>query len=96
MARAEVRATPDGPVVQLVLSQRNLLALLVKLHQGASARTFEVGDRPDAFARVYVSAESDVVHYDSPSREGAPSGPLEPICAAVLDDVERGLRRRGP
>lgn len=66
-----------GTVPRIVLSERNLLALLAKLREPDSARTlYGCG--------VYVTAEVDDVHYV----DRVPPGP----CTEVTEDGIRELR----
>jgi len=69
----------DGAIV---LSRRNLLALLVKLEQPWSARTLVGGD--DAHG-VVVRAETDEEHYDRPP------GELHPESLALMNRVSEAI-----
>lgn len=81
-----MRRNPDGSIT---LSRRNLLTLLSKIDQPASARTLFAGqggvggfgDGP-----VIVRAESDEVHYAN--REDG--GPVSPESEAFIQEHERG------
>jgi hypothetical protein len=68
--------------VEVVLSRRNVLALLDKLGQPESTRTIGSEDCPEDMELV-VRIEDDEDHY---SGRGQPPGQLEPRTADFLDD----------
>jgi hypothetical protein len=74
-------------VVEVALSERNLLVLLSKLYTPGSTRTVMSGDVPGGFAFARICAEDDEEHYASPTREGAPAGEMHPVAEAVLDEI---------
>jgi hypothetical protein len=83
MARVE----KDGPVLVVTLSERNLLSLLTKLHTDGSACQIENTDVPDDLLFVRIQAEPDDLHYSSPSRNGAPAGPMHPLTERLVAAV---------
>lgn len=90
MARVD-RHSPG--VFEVVLSRRNLLALLTKLEIPESERTLAVGShfKPDGVLAVTIRAEDDEAHYSSPLRKGVPAGPLHPATEVLMPDVEERL-----
>jgi hypothetical protein len=81
----------DGPVLEVALSERNLIVLLSKLYTPGSQRTIHVGDKPAGLGGVILCAETDDEHYASPTRRGAPAGPMHPISELVTAVVKRVL-----
>lgn len=68
----------------LVLSERNLLALLVKLHTPGSACKIQGGsDCP-----MSVSAEPDLAHY---GKRGYGAGPMHPLTQRVMSAVREAM-----
>lgn len=63
--------------MRVVLSRKNLLALLTKLDQPGSYCTIE---QPTAFGALFVSSEPDVEHY----RDREP-GPMHPVTEAAIE-----------
>jgi hypothetical protein len=94
MARVLVCYLPqeDRPVLDIALSERNLIILLSKLYTSGSKCSFTNGDVPAEFAYATFRAEPDEFHYAFPTREGGPPGPMHPIAelvhAAVKDMLE--------
>lgn len=62
-------------VVEVTLSERNLLALLAKLYIDGSRRTLINTDTPEGYVLKLV-AEDDKTHYSSVTRGGAPAGAM--------------------
>lgn len=93
MARILVTHPPDapGPVLDVALSERNLLTLLSKLYTPGSACSFCNGDVPDGFAYACLRAEPDEYHYASPTRECAPAGSMHPLTELVLMAVRAAV-----
>jgi hypothetical protein len=87
MARVHIANPPGtpGPVLDIALSERNLLTLLTKLYSG-SACSFLSGDIPDelGFVHACFRGEPDEYHYCSPTREGAPAESMHPLTDCVL------------
>jgi hypothetical protein len=81
-----VRLEMHGPVVRVVLSRRNLRALLAKLegHPPGSActLTYRSADGPT----LIVSAEPDAVHYVHPERDHPG------VRGAMHPDTEKRIR----
>lgn len=75
-----MRLDHDGPQSTLVLSERNLLALLSKLYTEDSACQLEGG----LACPMSVRAEPDVVHYAHAGREGEPPGPMHPVTEQII------------
>lgn len=73
-----MRVEQDGTIV---LSRRNLLALLHKLDMPGSQRTI-IG-RADGVA-VIVRSEDDEVHYAHPSRVGEAPGEMHPATESFI------------
>jgi hypothetical protein len=71
------------PVLDIALSERNLIVLLSKLYTPGSACSFQNGDVPDGFAYATLRAEPDELHYTSPTRAGASPGLMHPIAELV-------------
>lgn len=95
MARVLITNPPDapGPVLDIALSERNLLTLLSKLYTPGSACSFLSGDIPDelGFAHPCLRAEPDEYHYGSPPRGGAPAGSMHPLTERVLIAVRAAV-----
>lgn len=92
MARVLLCHSPDEnePVLDIALSERNLVILLSKLYTPGSACSFTNGDVPDGFAYATFRSEPDELHYAYPTRDGAPAGPMHPLAElvhAVVRDV---------
>ncbi len=101
MARVLLCPGADGhrPALDVALSERNLIILLSKLYTPGSACSFANGDVPEGFAHAMFRAEPDELHYASPTREGAPPGPMHPIAElvrAVVADVLSTLYESQP
>jgi hypothetical protein len=88
MARILIANPPGGPgpVLDIALSERNLLTLLSKLYTPGSACSFLSGDIPDelGFVQACFRGEPDEYHYCSPTREGAPAGSMHPLTEGVV------------
>jgi hypothetical protein len=86
MARVLITHPADapGPVLDVAISERNLLSLLSKLYTRGSSCAIDSYDVPEEFARVRLRVEPDEFHYASPTREGAPPGPMHPLTECVL------------
>jgi hypothetical protein len=85
MARVLITNPPDmpGPVLDIALSERNLLTLLSKLYTPGSAYLLVVSDIPEGL-NVRLLAEPDEYHYYSPARAGEPAGATHPLTERVL------------
>ena len=98
MARISHIRTDDGTPDELhvVLSERNLIALLVKLHlpETNSLRALQVGD-VDGRELAYLIAEPDEIHYANPQREGASAGDMHPLTEFISMVVREALERAG-
>ena len=68
------RADSAKPVLDIALSERNLLVLLTKLYTPGSACTIQSGDVPDEFGYAQIRVEPDEYHYEFPTRDGAAAG----------------------
>ena len=73
-------------VLDVALSEGNLLVLLSKLYTPASKCEFH-SYVPDGVAQARIRAEIDEVHYASPTRLGAPPGDMHPVAEAVLKEI---------
>jgi hypothetical protein len=73
----------DQPVLDIALSERNLVVLLSKLYTPGSACSFLNGDVPEGFAHACFRAEPDELHYAFPTRDGGPPGPMHPLAELV-------------
>jgi len=93
MARVLLCERPDDnrPVLDISLSERNLLILLSKLYTPGSACSFRNGDVPDGFAYAEFRVEPDDLHYASPTRDGAGPGPMHPLAELVRAHIARIL-----
>lgn len=93
MARVLLRPDADGdkPALDIALSERNLIILLSKLYTPGSRCSFQNGDVPSEFAHATFRAEPDAYHYASPTREGAPPGPMHPLAELVNAVVKQAL-----
>ena len=71
--------------VRVVLSERNLRALLAKLagHPPDSACTLQYVTKDGVFLSVH--AEPDTAHYNNPERDSPKPGELHPATEAVLE-----------
>jgi hypothetical protein len=74
-----LEGTPAFPI--LYLSRRNLLALLVKLDGSPPKSARTLISPSNAFQ---VTAESDLEHYNHPSREDATPGPMHPATELMM------------
>jgi hypothetical protein len=86
---------PD-PVLDIALSERNLVILLSQLYTPGSKCSFINRDVPEGFAHAVFRAEPDDYHYSSPTREGAPQGPMHPIAEVVYAVVKEVLAAAVP
>ena len=93
MARVQINhaTRAAGAVLEVTLSERNLIVLLSKLYTPGSACTIGVGDVPDEFDTAWLRAEPDELHYAFPTREGTPAGPMHPLAEAVLIAVRQAI-----
>jgi len=91
------RRDPNLQVIEVVLSERNLLSLFSKLFIEDSARTLYNGDVPDGYVLKLV-AEDDDTHYESPTRMGARAGFIHPdtqnLVNALYATVEEWQNKR--
>lgn len=78
----------SSAVAEVVLSRRNLLALLLKLDEPESFRRIESNDCPNGW-RVAVLAEDDDEHYGA---RPVPPGPMHPATEAFIA-IDEELRR---
>lgn len=81
----------DQPVLDVVLSFRNLVALLSKLMTPGSNCRLDNGRVPDGIAYARFRGESDEVHYNTPKRRGVEPGEMHPIAETVLSAVRSAL-----
>lgn len=86
-------------VVRVTLSERNLLTLLVKLHQPWSARTIFgrypcVGQEHREDLLLVVHAQSDAAHYAEREPPGAMHPATEAIVASLRDKPTSGSNGR--
>jgi hypothetical protein len=90
MARVLYSEVPDSDkrVLDIALSERNLLVLLAKLYTPGSACTVTSGDVPDDVGYARIRVEPDEYHYQVPTREGAPPGAMHPLSEAVATVVK--------
>jgi hypothetical protein len=74
------------PVLDVVLSERNLLVLWSKLYTPGSRCEFHNNDCPSDVAYVRLRAEKDDEHYASPTRLGAQgwAGAMHPVTEAIV------------
>jgi hypothetical protein len=93
MARVLITHPPNvpGAVLDIALSERNLLTLLSQLYTPGSACAFFNRDVPDGFVHACLRAEPDEYHYSSPTREGAPAGPMHPLTERVLVAIRAAI-----
>lgn len=93
MARVSLCHQPDEdqPILDIALSERNLIILLSKLYTPGSQCTFLNGDVPEGFAHARFRAEPDDLHYAYPTRDGAPAGPMHPLAELVHAAVKQLL-----
>lgn len=101
MARVSLCHQPDEkmPILDIALSERNLIILLSKLYTPGSQCTFLNGDVPEGFAHARFRVEPDDLHYAYPTRDGGPAGPMHPLAELVhaavqqlLSDARGGMR----
>jgi hypothetical protein len=78
-------------VLVVTLSERNLIVMLSKLYTPGSKCTIGFGNVPEGFADAWLRAEPDELHYASPTREGAPPGPMHPLAEVVLLAVQQAI-----
>ena len=70
-------------VATVVLSERNLLSLLAKLHTRGATPTITSTD-PNGGVHLIV-AQTDRVHYADPDRGGAGTpGPMHPVIESIV------------
>ncbi len=93
MARVLLCHQPDlpEPVLDIALSERNLIVLVSKLYTPGSLCSFVNGDVPEGFAHAVFRAEPDELHYAYATRDGAPPGPMHPIAEFVVAAVKDAL-----
>lgn len=95
MARVLIAYPPaaSGPVLDIALSERNLLTLLSKLYTPGSACSFLNYDIPGELGCgcAVFRAEPDEYHYASPTREGTPAGEMHPLTERVLVAVRAAV-----
>ncbi len=90
MARVLYAEAPesDKRVLDIALSERNLLVLLTKLYTPGSACTLTSGDVPDDVGYARIRVEPDEYHYEVPTRNGAPPGAMHPLSEAIATAVK--------
>jgi hypothetical protein len=95
MARVLLCHDPANPkpVLDIALSERNLIVLLSKLYTPGSACELINGDVPAAFAYARFRSEPDELHYAFPTRNGAPPGRMHPVAEAALVAVRDTIAR---
>ena len=81
----------EQPVLDIALSERNLIVLLSKLYTPGSKCSFLNGDVPEGFAHACFRVEPDEFHYAFPTRDGGPAGPMHPLAEAVLVAVRQAI-----
>ncbi len=89
MRTSAYQRTSGEWVTEVVLSRRNLLALLAKLDGHPPESKCTLGS-PSMYVPVLVRAEEDDLHYAHESREGVPPGRLHEETAAHMG-VEANL-----
>jgi len=77
------RAADGELVLDIVLAERNLHALIAKLHEPGSACELRPPTPPPGL-EIRVRAEADQVHYRAAARSGAPPGELHPLTAHIV------------
>lgn len=87
------RADSAKPVLDIALSERNLLVLLTKLYTPGSACTIQSGDVPDDFGYAQIRVEPDDYDYQFPTRDGAAAGAMHPFSEAVAAAVKTALQK---
>ena len=84
-----IEKAPDGQVVGVVLSRRNLLTLLAKLDGAPSGSACTIL-APVQYGTFFVKGEEDGPHYFHPEREArGEAGAMHPATEHVLRDVNR-------
>ena len=82
--RVDLYRAADGELVlDVVLAERNLYALIAKLHQPGSACELRPPTPPPGL-EVRVRAETDQVHNRASARREAPPGELHPLTAHIV------------
>ena len=87
------QADTAKPVLDIALSERNLLVLLAKLYTPGSACTIQSGDVPDDFGYAQIRVEPDDYHYQFPTRDGAAAGAMHPLSEAVAAAIKMALQQ---
>ena len=82
----------DPGRIIVTLSERNLLMLPTKLYTPGSLATIGIGDRPEGVS-AWVTAETDNLHYRSPTREGAEAGAMIPVSESIVREVRGAVAR---
>jgi hypothetical protein len=93
MARVLLCHAPEEtlPILDISLSERNLIVLLGKLYTPGSRCEFHNGDVPEGFSYARFRSEPDELHYASPTRDGGPPGPMHPLAEFVHAAVKELL-----
>lgn len=93
MARVLICNVPeeDKPVLDIALSEKNLIVLLSKLRTPGSKLTLINHEVSDEFAYARIRVEPDEYHYAPPTREGASPGVMHPIAELVYTAVKDAL-----
>lgn len=87
-------------VIEVRLSERNLLSFLSKLYEEDSARTmyntvvYVDGKLSDTMVLKLV-AEKDEEHYKDPDRQGSPAGQVTPSTDSLIGKVREVLKEYG-
>lgn len=93
----DMRIEIKDDVLDIVISERNLLTLLTKLYTPGSACEIGNGDVPEGFRKAWLKAEKDDVHYASATRQSSQgvAGQMHPVTEKVLAAVKKIIEDEG-
>ena len=96
MAKTIVYSHERPFVIEIALSERNLLSLLSKLYEPDSLCTItnnviDDGAGKNIIGNVAIRAEKDDVHYADPARRGSAPGQMSPKTERIVKLLQKGI-----